>query len=288
VSGEDARVIALKVERGEVKPLVEAAPEVPREVAGLVHRAMAARPELRFASATEMRLAVDAVTKGKRAATGAMPAAHAPAPAPAPATTPPAARGGTSMMASFAAASTDPAPTTERTLPTNAMLGPPMPYAPMMAPAYGAPPPPRKRKSSLVWLITIPLLLGAAVAAVIVAMQYNDDSPPPAPAPTAPATTKPATSTAPTTPPAPSASLAPFDPAPSKSTPTPRPPGPPGPQPPPTTADGGGGFPPLILPSGLPSTLPPIPSTFHLPSGLPPFPLPPPPSPAPTSSGQPI
>src|SRR5215469_9540292 len=61
VSGEDARVIALKVERGEVVPLVKAAPEVPRELAGLVHRAMAARPELRFATATEMRLALERV-----------------------------------------------------------------------------------------------------------------------------------------------------------------------------------------------------------------------------------
>ncbi|MEO6572730.1 MAG: serine/threonine-protein kinase, partial [Polyangiaceae bacterium] len=54
VSGEDARLIAVKIERGEVRPLVHAAPEVPRELAGLVHRAMAARAELRFSSAAEM------------------------------------------------------------------------------------------------------------------------------------------------------------------------------------------------------------------------------------------
>ena len=47
--GEDPRVVVLKVERGEVTPLVHVAPNVPPEVAGLVHRAMAPRPELRFA-----------------------------------------------------------------------------------------------------------------------------------------------------------------------------------------------------------------------------------------------
>jgi serine/threonine-protein kinase len=69
VQGMDARSIAAKVERGEVQPLVHAAPDVPREVAGLVHRAMAARPELRFTSATEMRLALAAALEGKRANT---------------------------------------------------------------------------------------------------------------------------------------------------------------------------------------------------------------------------
>jgi len=72
VSGEDARIIATRVERGEVTPLVHAAPDVPRELAGLVHRAMAARPELRFTSATEMRLALEGASLGeggKRAAT---------------------------------------------------------------------------------------------------------------------------------------------------------------------------------------------------------------------------
>ncbi len=73
VMGSDARVIALKVERGEVQPLVHAAPDVPREVAGLVHRAMAARPELRFASATEMRLALEGTLTGKRPPTVQLP-----------------------------------------------------------------------------------------------------------------------------------------------------------------------------------------------------------------------
>jgi serine/threonine-protein kinase len=58
-SGEDARVIALRVERGEVIPLVQAFPGAPRELAGLVHHAMAARPEMRFASAAQMRVAIE-------------------------------------------------------------------------------------------------------------------------------------------------------------------------------------------------------------------------------------
>jgi serine/threonine-protein kinase len=70
INGDDARIIALKVERGEIIPLVQAAPDAPRELAGLVHRAMAARPELRFASATEMRLALEKAATAKRA-TGA-------------------------------------------------------------------------------------------------------------------------------------------------------------------------------------------------------------------------
>ena len=61
VVGDDPRVIALKVERGELKSLVHLAPEVPGPLAGLVHRAMAARPEMRFQSATEMRAALDAL-----------------------------------------------------------------------------------------------------------------------------------------------------------------------------------------------------------------------------------
>ena len=70
MNGDDARVIALRVERGEIVPLVQAAPDVPREIAGLVHRAMAARPELRFATATEMRLALEKASTAKRPVTG--------------------------------------------------------------------------------------------------------------------------------------------------------------------------------------------------------------------------
>jgi serine/threonine-protein kinase len=59
ISGDDPRVIALKVERGEIKPLVHALPSVPPPLAGFTHRAMAPRPEMRFQSAAEMRLALE-------------------------------------------------------------------------------------------------------------------------------------------------------------------------------------------------------------------------------------
>ena len=80
VNGDDARVIALKVERGEVVPLVQAVPDVPRELAGLVHRAMAPRADLRFASATEMRLALEKAAVGRRPSTAAMAGTHAAGP----------------------------------------------------------------------------------------------------------------------------------------------------------------------------------------------------------------
>lgn len=71
--GDDPRVVVLKVERGEVTPLVHVAPNVPPEIAGLVHRAMAPRPDMRFSSAAEMRLALEAVLGGKRAGTVKLP-----------------------------------------------------------------------------------------------------------------------------------------------------------------------------------------------------------------------
>jgi eukaryotic-like serine/threonine-protein kinase len=75
VQGEDPRVLVLKVERGEVEPLVNVAPGVPPQVAGFVHRAMAPRPEMRFANATEMRLALEAIVQGKKGTTAPLPGA---------------------------------------------------------------------------------------------------------------------------------------------------------------------------------------------------------------------
>jgi len=69
VEGTDPRAVAQKIERGEVVPLIQRLPDVPRDLAGLVHRAMAARPELRFASANEMRHALDAVLAPKHTST---------------------------------------------------------------------------------------------------------------------------------------------------------------------------------------------------------------------------
>ncbi len=81
VLGDDPRVIALKVERGELKSLVHLAPEVPPPLAGLVHRAMAARPEMRFQSASEMRTALESTLAHQNR--GSDPALSATAEAPA-------------------------------------------------------------------------------------------------------------------------------------------------------------------------------------------------------------
>jgi serine/threonine-protein kinase len=75
-TGEDARVVAYKVERGEVVPLRHAAPDAPREIAGLVHHAMAPRPDMRFASATQMRAALHAARAGKASTPPSEPAGH--------------------------------------------------------------------------------------------------------------------------------------------------------------------------------------------------------------------
>ncbi|MFO0680179.1 MAG: serine/threonine-protein kinase [Polyangiaceae bacterium] len=66
VDGADARIIAVKVERGEVVPLLNVAPHAPGELAGLVHRAMASRPDMRFSGAAEMRIALANAQSGKR------------------------------------------------------------------------------------------------------------------------------------------------------------------------------------------------------------------------------
>jgi len=77
VTGDDPRVIAVKIERGEIKALVHALPSVPPTLAGFAHRAMAARPELRFQSAADMRLALEKLVGHD--AGGTLPLAFAPA-----------------------------------------------------------------------------------------------------------------------------------------------------------------------------------------------------------------
>jgi serine/threonine-protein kinase len=172
VAGEDARVIAMKVERGEVTPLVHLMPDVPREIAGLVHRAMAPRPELRFASAAEMRLALEGALSGKRPPT--VPIAVVEGPRTVPGGPVDAVLGsmqGPGAMRSPVADS--PPPRTER--------GPlaMTPYAAAPSPAAYGPPPavtgappaarPRKRRGGGMWaLIVLPLLLGAGVVAALI------------------------------------------------------------------------------------------------------------------------
>jgi serine/threonine protein kinase len=195
VQGQDARIIAAKVERGEVVPLVHVVPDVPREIAGLVHRAMAPRPELRFASATEMRLALEAAIAGKQFAAGGAPAAVKNATVQ---SAPVQAAFGAPDR-SHATHASDAPPRTERAPGPIAVAFAPPPGA--QAPSAVTPPPMnprtggrRKGRGGLWAMILIPLFVGAgAVATWVVTTQ---GAPSPSPIATAPAS--PPTWTAPT------------------------------------------------------------------------------------------
>lgn len=300
VRGEDPRVVVLKVERGEVTPLVHVAPDVPPELAGLVHRAMAPRPELRFSSAAAMRIALEAIMSGKRP-----PTAHQlaePLAAPAPAGPPRGAELGTGTVmgapaeAAFAGLpghSERPGTGTARAAPIDPRIlqqaaGPhpvpmPSPRPPVISQTHARS---RGGLALIIALAVIALLLGAGA---VVAYVMSTATPTPAPVvfdpvssatsapPTLPPTAPPAVTTVvPLDKPAIVPAPAPIKPQPSGSVPT----RPSGSAPPPS--------PPLFpLPSGFPSTLPssiPIPSgfpTFQVPSGFPTFF--PPPSPPPSS-----
>ena len=306
VSGEDARIIAVKVERGEVKPLVHAAPDVPRELAGLVHRAMASRPEVRFQTATDMRIALENVKLGgagesvrpptKPVTAQAVPhpqsrephpepqASHVPAPqasvAPQPAPQPQPAlpgRGATVMAAPPAMAAYGAAPAeAERTAPPYAhspqQHGNPYAAAAQTATPPQNYPPQRKKRGSGLWLLVIPILLGVGVVVTLVIVQAQTESTPPEPLFTASTTpTVTPTQTQPTTTTAPTATNGNVAPLLTTNGTTPVPPSTARPP-----ASGGAAHPsatsnnPPTLP--IPSTLPSgFPTTF--PSGLP-FPLP--------------
>jgi eukaryotic-like serine/threonine-protein kinase len=237
-TADDPRVLILKVERGEVTPLVQAAPGIEPHLAGFVHRAMAPRPELRFANATEMRLALEDIVSGKRAGTAkltASPAGRAPAAGPSPAAVANAAAfaetadarldvgTGTVMGAPVEAALTNPSAAFGSGRPPPMMSGsggtigappmPPMAMAPPMLhqPAHYEPTrPPQKRGAGLVVaLALIALLLGAgAVVAYVVGTQPSTAAP--LPPPTF-ATATPTTTATPVTT-APSATVTPVTP----------------------------------------------------------------------------
>ncbi len=317
VSGEDARIIATKVERGEVKPLVHAAPQVPREIAGLVHRAMAARPELRFASATEMRLALEGApvaSDGKRVATRPIAQAASVAPVPPRGTAHDLAAAGPGSTvlgapidAVFApvndARSVGPMPPQDPRFygtgpgpaggtAVGAVQAAPMPSMqpmqqamPSLPDAYTEAPPVRRRGRGMWLLLILPVLLGvgAAIAYVAGVAQEGGGTPTAATTqatipPTTPAT---ATTTAAQTA-ATDTSVAPLNPLTGTATP-------------PATArprPSGGGtaaptdtVPTLPFPSAFPSGFP---SAFPMPSGFPTafptaFPFPPAPG-APAAS----
>jgi serine/threonine-protein kinase len=270
VTGEDARVIAYKVERGEAVPLVRVAPDTPREIAGLVHRAMAARPELRFATATEMRLALLDAIRGKRQATAAI--------------TPP--RAGTAELSAPAIPVPAPAATTPVTEEpaVHTLRAPPIATA-MVAPAFGAgaavtppaaaapgePSPPRRGGTGrVVALVLLPILVGASIVAILLGTgTWGFTTPEPAPGAASAPPGAPSSAAADTASVVPTATAATAEvPAlvptrPSSLPPHPTPSGH-------ASAVDAGALPgPLGFPTSFPSTLPPFPSIVPLPSMLP-------------------
>jgi hypothetical protein len=257
-------VVAFKVERGEAVPLLRAAPEAPRELAGLVHRAMAPRPELRFASALEMRRAVEEVMAGKRAGTaGAGAALSVPRP------------GGTAPPA--AAEIEAPAQTLRAPPIGSALLSP-------AAPAYGAPmvaatPPPagargraRRGRGAAAILFALPVLVGAGVAGVLFATGQWGSGSRAAPAPT----TQPAaqSESAPVVPQAPPTTTDTRSQVPALIPARPTPAGPralPSARPVADAAPSASVAPPspVGLPTSFPSVLPPFPSGIPFPAGFP-------------------
>ncbi len=184
----DAFSVVRKVERGEVRPLREAAPNAPPELAGLVHRAMAPKAEHRFVSAAEMRLALDGISEKRAALAPAVAPVAAVAPAvAAPLAGSPADDGtlvGAPIAAVFAPPPADPKATTQRAAPVVAaapgyappvhhtpMQNAPMQSAPMHAPPVQSAPmasagEPRRRKARATWpYVVVPLVAGAALVA---------------------------------------------------------------------------------------------------------------------------
>jgi eukaryotic-like serine/threonine-protein kinase len=274
VAGDDARVIALKVERGDVVPLVQVAPEVPREIAGLVHRAMAARPELRFATATEMRLAIERTKHPGTAAMGSAGSTGAPARLLA----------ATGVQNAPAHSSIE-SPASDEP-PVHTLRAPPIATA-MTPPAYAGAAVPagplashvrqarHRARGPIVALVALPLLLGAGIVAVLVATGTWASSNTPAEPPQAPpagdvpeAAVAPRVTTAQTPPPSDVPKLLPTRPIPAPVAPHPsssRPSEPRG-------ADAGLVPPPFAFPSTLPSALPSFPSVLPFPTNFPPFP----------------
>jgi serine/threonine-protein kinase len=301
VSGEDARVIAMKVERGEVTPLVHAAPDVPREIAGLVHRAMAFNPDLRFASATEMRLALEGALAGKRPPTAPLPPAAVVSPA---GSLEGAAGTGTVLGAPVEAAwrpmtgvniAFDPTARAPRPGPSPAS---PVTVAPRYDEHPSHRPPGREEKRGgrgALWLLVAVVVLGGAGAGgYYVYDAYYAGPTPTSTATTTGTSTTTATTTATSTAPATSTGgpLSPLTPATvtTPATPT-RPSASTQPTAHPTTTPSGGATTEPVPP--LPTiTIPPqflndagvltIPTT--LPPGLPSFPIPFPPPPAPSTT----
>jgi len=167
VSGDDARVVAFRVERGDVEPLVRAAPEVPRELAGLVHRAMAPQPELRFSTATEMRLALERLMPGSQVSTASMGLRALPSPSTATAM----AETSVPQIGFIDGGSREgeSGPRTVQAPPIAVALATPW-YVPATPAAAQSPQPGRRVQTPIVLIAIIPLLLGAAIVSILVGL----------------------------------------------------------------------------------------------------------------------
>jgi serine/threonine-protein kinase len=291
-TADDPRVLVLKVERGEVTPLVQAAPGIEPPLAGFVHRAMAPRPELRFASATEMRVQLEEIRSGKRAGTAKLTAVNAGSPAPAPSA--PAlgevrSEGGTGTVMGAPAPSAmshAPLPVVAASLspvgPGGTAAAPPVPTpralspspAVVMTPPQGEVPRRSSRRGGaggVLALAVVALLLGAG-AVVAYVMSTQPLAPVPVALPTLPTTPPPTTtSTAPIVPV--STSVTPVTPLTTSTAPLP-------PAPTPRRDAGGGGqaqrdagAPPVPVDAGSPgqTTIVTPFGTFQFPGPRPPF-----------------
>jgi hypothetical protein len=272
---------------------------------------MAAKPELRFASATEMRLALQAATGGAKRAHGAGAGMPGPQRTAAGATVELSGQVGSSPGSPAVPPRRTPEPEpphvdTIRAPPIATALTP----SPYVAPPIGggrAPVShPRRSRGPMIALIALPLLLGVGVVAVVAATGTCASSGPAASPTAAAESPRPADSghPAPADSVAPGAGTSAAVPtlAPAKAMVAPpahlaAPTGRPGPV---TPAAGDGGSPPPMFPPGLPGALPPfptaLPSGLGLPSGFPttfpsgfPSVLPawPPPMPASSAAGRP-
>ena len=182
VLGEDARVVATKVEAGDITPLIHIVPDVPPPIAGLIHQAMAARPELRFQSAAEMRLALENTLAGAPRAVVDPIASTAPAPG---------AFSGVAVPGAAQLAEQPAGPNTVRGggpvdpgafSPMPGPMGPVTPAGypqPMPMPAYGGTPAPRRSSGGGggMWLIIggIAILLGVGLVVALALRQREPD-----------------------------------------------------------------------------------------------------------------
>ena len=297
---------------------------MPRELAGLVHRAMAARPELRFATATEMRLALEKASSARRPGTGPMPqagqgasqASVSPAPGQAPASRAPS-QPAPAHAASNPGTSTDRPPNTERSPPVGgtaigqavnpqlsaqAQLAPPTPgYAGVAIPPprYPAPRGRPGGAARTVALIALPLLVGAGIVMILMATGKwppgSGPSTPPPPSTSATSTVATDDADAGGLVAPPTVATIPTNGAPSgipTLAPTGRlPPQGPGPHPSGRPGTHPTSRPPSVPDAGggppplFPSVLPPFPIPTAFPTLFPPWPGTPPPGPAPGNSG---